>query len=222
MFLMNVNQSWKNLYKASGFSLFTSALFLIIFVLLVVGMQQTLPLPAEEVLDDPVFPVGLFIMAIIGELLLMPGVLGLYLSLKEANKSYMLIATSLWLTSVIMFFVSRALIISLLPLSDLYTSASSDMKATYLVLAEYAIELQNVFAIMALILLSVASIIIGWIMLKTDIYDNRLGYLTIVAGIYAIFTPFVVIMGFLLLGFIGLILTLAWQLWAGITLYKLG
>ena len=121
-----------------------------------------------------------------------------------------------------MFLVSRALIISLLPLSDLYTSASSDMTATYLALAEYAIELENVFATMALILLSVASIIIGWVMLKTDIYDNRLGYLTIVAGLYTTFTPFVVVIGFLLLGFIGLILTLAWQLWAGFILYKLG
>ncbi|MHA2496925.1 MAG: DUF4386 family protein [Candidatus Hodarchaeales archaeon] len=219
---MSVDPSWKDAYKITGLSLLVSGLILIVFIAGIIATQQELPPPAEEALDDPDFLVGLFIVAIVGELLLLPSVLGLYLSLKEVDKSRMLIATALWSTAVFMFLVSRALIISLLPLSDLYTSASSEMKATYLALAEFAIELENIFATIALILLSVASIIIGWVMLKTDIYDNRLGYLTMVAGGYTIFTPFAVVMGFVLLGFIGLVLSLAWQLWAGVVLYKLG
>ncbi len=221
--IMNVNQTWKNLYKASGLSLFTSALIVIIFVLFVIGTQQTLPLPAEETLEDPVFPIALFIFAVIGEMLLMLGMLGLYSSLKDDNQTSMLFAATLWITAVIMFLVSRGLIITLLSVSDMYISAASEsMKTSYLALAEYTIELQNTFATMALILLNAATIIIGWVMLKTKIFGERLGYLTVIAGIYTLFTPFLVIMGFPILGFIGLVLSFAWQAFAGFKLYKLG
>jgi len=220
---MNINQTPKNLFKASGLSLFTSALIVIIFVLLVIGTQQTLPFPAQEVLEDPVFPVALFIFAVIGELLLMPGMLGLYYSLKDDNQTSMLFAAAFWLTAVMMFLISRGLIITLLSISDMYISTTSEsVKASYLALAEYSIYLQDTFAKMALILLNAATIIIGLIMLKTKIFGGRIGYLTLIAGIYTLFTPFLVTMGYPLLGFIGLVLSFTWQAYAGFKLYKMG
>jgi hypothetical protein len=220
---MNVNQTPKNLYKASGFSLFISAMIVIIYVLLVIVTQQTLPLPAEEVLENPTFPIALFIFAVIGELLLMLGMLGLYHSLKDDNQTSMLFATAFWLTAVIMFLISRGLIFTLLSVSDMYISTTSEsMKTIYLALAEYSIDLQDTFAKMALILLNAATIIIGWVMLKTRIFGRPIGYLTLIAGIYTLFTPFLVTMGFPLLGFIGLVLSFAWQAYVGFKLYKLG
>lgn len=52
-------------------------------------------------LDDPVPSVSLYALAAFGELLLMPGVLGLYVALKQIKKAHMLMGTALWLMAVI-------------------------------------------------------------------------------------------------------------------------
>lgn len=96
------------------------------------------------------------------------------------------------------------------------------MKAAYLASAELAIETQNIYAMMALILLFVAYIIIGLVMLK-GVFGKRIGYLVIVAGILTLFSPFGVILEVpIIIPFIGLVLTAIWQLVVGAKLYKLG
>ncbi len=220
---MSIDPSWKGLYKASGLSLFVGAVILVIFVISVFVMQIPIPLDPQAVLDNPVPTVTLFILAVIGELLLMPAVLGLYFSLKDVNKTHMLIATALWLVAVIMFLVSRGLIISLLPISESYAAAPSEtLKAAYFASAELALELENTYATMALILLNVATVIIGWVMLK-GVFGKRIGYVVIVAGIVTLFTPFAVMIEIpLVISLIGLVLTGVWQLYIGVKLYQLG
>ena len=135
----------------------------------------------------------------------------------------MFVATGLWLLAVPMFLVSRGQIISLSQISDRYTNTTSEiMKAAYLASAEHAIEIQNIYAMMALILLCVASIIIGLVMLK-GVFGKRIGYLVITAGTLTLFSPFGVIMKVpIIIPFVGLVLTAVWQLVVGIKLYKLG
>ena len=219
----NIDPSWKGVIKWGGLSLFVAGAILVIFVLSVFISQQTLPLPPEEVLEDPVVPTTLFILAAIGELLLMPGGLGIYFALKDVEKTAMFIATALWLVAPLMFLVSRGIIISLSQISDSYINTTNEAtKAAYLASAELAIETQNIYAIMALICLNVASIIIGLVMLKGD-FGKRIGYLVIVAGILTLFTPFGVIVGIpIIIPFIGLVLTAVWQVVVGVKLYKLG
>lgn len=218
----SIDPAWKGVIKWGGLSLFASAAALVIFVLSVLVTQQTLPVPAEEALKDPVRPTLLFILAVIGELLLLPGGLALYFSLKDVKKTPMFIATGFWSVSVFMFLASRGLIISLSQISGRYLDTTSEtMKAAYLASAELALETQNIYSAMALILLCVASIIIGVVMLKGVF--GKIGYLAIVAGIVTIFSPFGVMLGIpVIIPFIGLVLTGVWQLVVGVKLYKLG
>jgi hypothetical protein len=220
---LHIDASWKGVVKWGGVSLFASAICLVIFILSVFVLQQKLPLPAKEVLEDPVAPTNLFLLAALGELLLMPGGLALYFSLKDIRKTNVFIAAGLWLTAVPMFLASRGLILSLSPLSGKYLGAADEtMKAAYLASAELAIETQNIYAMMGLMLLCVASIIIGLVMLK-GIFGKRFGYLVITAGALTLFSPFGVIMQIpIVIPFIGLALTAVWQLIGGAKLYRLG
>ncbi len=219
-----VDPSWKGVIKWGGFSLFAAGLYPLIFVLLVSITRQTLPVPAEEALQAPVAPTLLFVFAAVGEMLLMPGVLGLYFALKDVRRAAMFVATGLWLAAVPMFLASRALIISLAHISGRYLNAATDtMKAAYLASAEHAIGAESVFSTMALVLLCVASIIIGLVMLK-GVLGKRIGYLVIVAGFWTLFTPFGVILLEIpiIVPLTGLILTAIWQLIVGARLFKLG
>lgn len=219
----NIDTFWRGVIKWGGLSLFAAGVVPIIFILSVFITHQTIPLPAEEVLEDPVGPTALFLLTAIGELLLLPGGLALYFSLKDVNKNAMLIATGLWSLCVFMFLVSRGLILSLYQVSGSYTATTSEtMKAAYLASAEIAIETQSIYAYMGLILLSVASIIMGMVMLK-GVFGKHIGYLVIFAGIWTLFTPFGVIVELpFIIPFMGVILGAFWQIVVGIKLYKLG
>jgi hypothetical protein len=175
------------------------------------------------VLDNPVPPASLYALAAFGELLLMPGVLGLYHSLKSVKKTHMLVATALWLAAVIWFLISRSQIIALLPISGSYQAATSEtMRAAYLVSAEHAIELGNVFAEMALMFLAVSSIIIGFVMMK-GVFSKDISSLVIVAGILTLLgTMGVLLEPLTILTVFGLVLSAVWQIVVGIKLYKLG
>ena len=220
---MSVDPSWKGFYKAGGFSLATGGVLLYMFVLSKIITQQPLVLTPEAVLNNPIPPTISFIIAIIGEVLLLFGILGLYLSLKNVNKNHMLIATGFGLTAVPMFLVSRGQILSLLPLSGKYMAATSEtLRAAYLASATRALGLENIYATMAMILLNIAVIIIGFTMLK-GVFGKGIGYLGIVAGIITIFAPPLAIIGApVIIPITGLVLSGFWNIVAGIKLYKLG
>ena len=214
--------SWKGVIRWGGLSLFAAAALLIIFVLLVFVSKQTLPVPPEELLEDPVFPTALFILAAFGELLLLPGGLGLYFALKGIAKTPAFMAINLWIVSVVMFLVSRGQIISISRMSGAFMETSSEtLKAAYIASAEHSMGKESVYAIMGMILLNAASIMMGFVMLK-EISLRRLGRLVIVAGVWAALAPFLVLMGLpLFIPFVGLILMAAWQMIAGIKLFAI-
>ena len=102
---MTVDQSWKGVYKSGGLSLFAGGAILVIFLLSVFIFRVALPLTPQAVLENPMPPVTLYLLAALGELLLLPAALGLYLSLKDVNKNYMLIAAASWSVAVTMYLV---------------------------------------------------------------------------------------------------------------------
>jgi hypothetical protein len=152
----------------------------------------------------------------------MPGVLGLYAALKHVKKAHMLIGTALWIVAVISFLVSRTQIISLFRISDSYQATTNEaIQTAYLVSAEHAIELSNVFSNIALMLLGISSIIIGLVMLK-GVFSKGTGYLVIISGtltllgaIGILFEPLTILVLF------GLTLGAVWQIIAGVRLYKM-
>ena len=220
---MNVDQSEKGILKAGGLSLLAAGFFLFLFFIALLVLQTSPTLTPEMVLDDPLPPVSLYALAAFGELLLMPGVLGLYYSLKNVKKTHMLMATALWLVAVLSFLISRSQIIALAPLSSSYQAATSEtMRAAYLVSAEHTIELGNVFADMALMSLGVSSIIIGLVMLK-GVFSKGVSYLVIISGTLTLLGTFGVLLEPLtILAPFGLILGAVWQIIVGVKLYKLG
>jgi hypothetical protein len=184
----------------------------------------TLPLNAEEILEDPFIPTSLFAMTLVGEFLLFPGFLALYFTLRDDDRVKMLMATALGTFSVVMFFASRGLIISLGQVSSRYLDVTDPtMKAALLASAQVAERTQNVYSTMALIFLSLASILVGLVMLKGKTFSKPIGYIVILSGVFSIFTPFAVNLGIpIAISLIGLILMLIWQVLVGLRLYKFG
>ena len=220
---MAVDQSWKGVYRLGGFSLFAGGAILVIFLLSVFIFRVDLPLTPQAVLENPVPPVILYLLAALGEVLLLPGALGLYLSLKDVEKNHMLIAAAFWLVAVSMYLVSRGQIISLLPISSKYMAISSELTRTaYLVSADRALEVANIYGNMALMLHQVGAIITGLVMLK-GVYGRRTGYLVTVAGTMTFIGTFgIVLRPISLFTLFGLMLTGVWQIIVGAKLYKLG
>jgi hypothetical protein len=220
---MTVDQSWKGVYKSGGLSLFAGGAILVIFLLSVFIFRVALPLTPRAVLENPMPPVTLYLLAALGELLLLPAALGLYLSLKDVNKNHMLIAAASWSVAVAMYLVSRGQIISLLPMSGRYAAATSEaMRAAYLVSADQVIEVANIYGNMALMLHQVGSIILGLVMLQ-GVYGRRTGYFVTVVGVMTFIGTFgVVLKPLSFLTLFGLMLTAIWQIVVGIKLRKLG
>ncbi len=223
---IDLDPSWSGVVKWGGLCLFAAAAIALIYFILVIATKQTLPVPAKEALEVPFVPSALFTLTIIGEVLLLPSVLALYFSLKGVKKTPMFIATALWLLCVPMFLVSRGQILAISQISSRYLDTTNEaMKASYLASAEFAIEIQNLYAMMALILLSVASIIIGIVMLKgKEVFGKGIGYVVIGAGVFTFFGALTVIVKAVPIIFpiIGVILGAIWQLYIGFKLYKMG
>ena len=217
-----VDPSWSGMYKAGGISLFAAGVIVFIFLFFVISLKQTMPMPALDVLQNPGPSTGLFLLTALGELLLLPAGLGLYLSLKEIDKNRALLAAAFWALVTPMFLVSRGLIISLYEISAGYLGTADEvMQSAYLASAELSIETQSIYAYMGLICLSAGSIIFGLVMLK-GIYGRVFGYLVIVAGILTLGTPIGVIIEIpFIVSFTGVVLGAAWQIIGGIKLYKL-
>jgi hypothetical protein len=218
-----VDQSWKRVYKSGGFSLFAGGAILVTFLLSVFIFRVALPLTPQAVLENPMPPVTLYLLAALGELLLLPAAIGLYLSLKDVNKNCMLIAAASWSVAVSLYLVSRGQIISLLPISGRYAAAPSEvMRAAYMVSADQAIEVANIYGNMALMLHQVGSIIMGLVMLK-GVYGRRTGTFVTVVGIITFIGTFgVVLRPLSFLTLFGLMLTAVWQIVVGVKLYRLG
>jgi hypothetical protein len=218
-----IDASWKGAFKAGGISLIVAGVVLFLFFVALLILQTSPTLTPEMILDNPLPSVLLYTLAVFGELLLMPGVLGLYVALKHVRKGTMLMGTALWLVAVVSFLVSRTQIIALQSLSSSYQAATSQaMQAAYLVSAEHAIGLSNTFSNIALLLLGIASIIIGSVMLK-GVFGKGVSYLVVISGTLTLlgalgilFEPITILVLF------GLTLGAVWQIIVGVKLYKMG
>ena len=220
---LKIDPARRQTIRWGGISLFLAAAILVVFVVGVLISGQAMPPTAKAVLEAPIVPSALFLLAAVGELLLMPSALALYFALRGVHKAHSLSATGLMLACVPMFLSSRGLLVSVARVSGSYLSSTSEAaKAAYLASGELALEAQTVLSATGLILLCVSSIIFGAVMLMGR-FGGRVGYVVIAAGVVTIFSPFAVVMGIpLVISFIGLVLTAVWQLAVGVNLYKLG
>ena len=220
---MKVDQSRKGILKAGGLSLVSAGIVLFLFFVAMLIVRTSPTLTPEIILTNPLPSVSLYTIAVFGELLLLPGVLGLYFALRDVKRTHMLMGSAVWLVAVFAFFVSRTQIIALAPLSNSYLVTSSQtLREAYLVSTEHAIILSNVFSNIALLLLGTSSIIIGLVMMKA-VFKKSVGYLALISGtltllgaLGVLFEPLAIAVLF------GLTLGAVWQIIAGVKLYKMG
>jgi hypothetical protein len=220
-----INPSWRGVVKWGGLCLLVSGVIALLFFILVVATQQTLPVPAVEALEDPSRPNALYTLAVLGEVLLLPSGLALYFALEGVNRTPMFIATALWVLCVPMFLASRGQIIAISQISGRYLgTADESMRAAYMASAELALEIQELYAMMGLILLSTASIIMGVVMLKGQrIFGGRIGYVVIGAAVLTLLGAITLIMEVpVIVPVLGVILGASWQTFIGFRLFRLG
>ena len=222
---VDIDPSWKGVIRWGGILLIAAAAIAVIFFILVSATRQTLPVPAEEALEHPLGPSALFSLAVIGEVLLLPSGLALYFALKGVQKTPMFFATALWVLCVPIFLASRGQILAVSQISSRYLAATDEaMRTAYLASAELAIGIQDLYAMMGLVLLSVASIIIGIVMRKgKEIFGKGIGYFVIAAGVFTLIGAVSVKVEEVPIIFpiVGVILGAIWQFYIGLKLYKI-
>jgi len=165
--------------------------------------------------------------------------LALYVALRQANKSYMAIATTLGFVGIAVYFASNTAF-SMLSLSDQYAAATTDAQRSMLLAAGQAMlaisDSSNpgthpgTGLYMSLLLIAVAGMITSVVMLRSAVFNRATAYVGILASAfdlaYCIAFAFVPAVDSELLAvcFIpaaGLLLMI-WHIMVGWRLYQLG
>ncbi|MFW9806778.1 MAG: hypothetical protein ACFFFK_08625 [Candidatus Thorarchaeota archaeon] len=220
---MNENTSWKGVIKAGGLSFLLGGIIFFGFILSVFVYQVPLPLDAQGYLNTSFISSLLFSLAAFGEFLLLPGVLAIYFVLRDTNMNQAFLGTAIWITAIPMFLVSRGLVISLANIAENYAaSADATLRTAYLVAIQLALDASGVFVTIALVLLGVGGIFLGFVMAKS-VFGKPTGFLVILAGALTAMGTLGVILEPLTIGTLfGLILNGFWQVILGVKLIKLG
>jgi hypothetical protein len=110
--------------------------------------------------------------------------LGLYVALKQVNKSYTTLATALGLTGITVYFATNTSL-SMLTLSSQYAAATTETQKTLLLAAGQTLLTinQGTGAYLSLLLLAVAGLIISFVMLQSKIFNKIAAYTGILAGV---------------------------------------
>lgn len=153
--------------------------------------------------------------------------LSLYVTLKQANRDYMALATAFGLFGVTIYLASNTTF-SMLSLSNQYAAASTETQKTMLLAAGQTMLalVQSTGVYMSLLLVAVAGFITSVVMLQSKIFGKVTAYVGILAGaldlIYCV-TTFASVpeLDASLLASAGLCLMI-WHILAGRKLYQLG
>ena len=226
-----INPTWKSLYKVGGacaliaLGFYLSQIFILIF-------GEPYPTTTEEwfKLFSRSKLLGLFYlnaldMASITLFSLM--FLALYVALRRVSQSAMAIAGLLASIGTAVFITSRSVTFSMIPLSERYTSASSDAQRAQILLVGDAVGAQLIATprTTGFLLISVAVLIISVVMLRTQLFNNAAAYIGILAStlIFAlnlsvVFAPAISdpLMG------IGMLIWILWLVLVSVRLLQIG
>lgn len=141
--------------------------------------------------------------------LLVPIFLALYVALRRANKTYMILATTLALIGIAVYFATNPAF-SMLYLSDQYAAATTAAQSSIFLAAGQAILAvsQGTGWYMFNVLNSVAPLVISVVMLRSNIFSKATAYVGILANVLGL-TFFVPTIGVYLL----LISAVVLQIW---------
>ena len=226
----SVDPSWKGAYKAGGIALIISAVLFFIFLYpaLVLGTPTTGEGFLTQAGRTSLFGAE-YSLAISSDCFAIPAGLALYLALKDARKTGMLVAVALWEIGIVLDLGRLFLGYSVSSLSAGYTAAASSQaqQAAYVAASDLAFGISWGAGVVAVtVLISISILIISWVM-RNGIFSKGIAYLGIAASIIglvgspyspALFSPEALVIPFLL----SALLAEIWFILVGYKLYKLG
>lgn len=214
---MPAEKKWKELYQIGGICL------LIDGILLILAFSASFSVPESVAAEDALRQIaqnGLLYRTITGiftaaAIIFTPAILALYLSLREIQRTRMLIAATLFTMAIALFLGSSVVQYSLARLSADYVTATSEAeRAAYVVAWKLVNDTSVAAEALAGLVFAVSVLLVGSVMMKGP-YGKPVAYLSIITGIVGI----VAIVG-LPLDLISSYLTAVWLLAVGYKLYK--
>jgi Domain of unknown function (DUF4386) len=181
---------WHYLYRTAAIAaLITAAMFLFQIVAFFVWPPPSTVTGHFALLQSRPFVglVSLDFLIIVDEVLSIPLVLALYVSLRRVHESLVLIATALSAASVVCFLIATPAL-NMQALSQQYATATTGVEREQLLAAGQAVlsywkgtpfQVGNVVG-------SIGMVLIGWVMLRSQIFSKAAGYVGIVAGVLGI------------------------------------
>jgi hypothetical protein len=184
-----IDTRWKDLYKIAGIAAIVSELVIFLGIVTYFIWPYAPGNNATESIflllqNDPLGGlVSLDLFLFIGNIFSITLFLALYVSLKQVNESYALIALALGLISVVLLIPSRP-IIELFSLSRSYTSATTEAaKSQYLAAGTSLLAMFDGIGWFMNTLLGALSLLISSIlMLKSNIYSKSTAYVGIITN----------------------------------------
>ena len=182
--------AWHGLYRVAGTSAVGTAVFIIVQMVVFIVW----PPPGTAIDYFTLFQqnallgyLALDLLYVIDNILLIPILLALYISLQRVNKSFMLIAAALGFIGIAALFASNPSA-NMHFLSGQYAAAATDAQRSLLLaageamLALYAGTAYHV----SLIIGSIALVIISVVMLQCKIFSKATAYMGILANVLAL------------------------------------
>jgi hypothetical protein len=218
--------SWKGLYRAGGISTLLVGILTILVILffLISGpppSNAAVYLQSVAANKTPTLVLlGLFYAF---DILLVPTILAIYHALEGIDRPRMLISAALLLVATTID-LAAGFYTPLLSLSDGYASSTTEaQRAAFVATGQSVIATAQTTGFLVIFLSSIATVIIGSVMLKGD-FAKRVAYLGMIAGIVGIVwslgAPFSGVFGLLVI--INFALLAVWFIAVGSKLYRLG
>jgi hypothetical protein len=223
----HVDPSWKGVYSAGGVCLLVAGLIYLAEVALGIALVSA-PADSQQYLQSLANHVGLarvtYGLFSVADVLLVPAVLGLYLSLRCVGKNLMLVATGLMAVFIVVdVAITDASSLTIVTLTQhAATAASAAERRAYMAAANYGLATVPLANFYTFVISSVGVLLISIVMLK-GVFGKRTAYVGIVTGIVGIVAGFYVFVPALVLfTLLSLLILGAWCLMAGQRLYQLG
>lgn len=187
---------WRGLYRIAGIALLTT-LILSLSQMLMFIVWENFPNNTHDwyILFQNNRLLGLYYLNtldIASIALLIPMFLAFYVALRRVNEIWMTIATPVALIGIAVFITPRAALLSIIPLSDQYAAATTDSQRAQLLAAGDAVGAlgQAMPTTVGFILISVAVLIISIVMLRSNIFNNLIAYIGILASLLTFIVNF--------------------------------
>jgi hypothetical protein len=180
---------WRPLYRVAGFAALLTAVLIPLQIIVFIAWPPPLEGPVTDWfrLFQDNWLLGLLsldLLLLVDYVLLVPIVLALYVALRRVSESWMAVATALYFVAIAAYFASNTAF-EMLSLSDQYAAATTDaQRAMYRVAGQTMLATFEGTAFqVSYVLASVAGIIIGAVMLRSDVFSRVSAYALILGDV---------------------------------------